>query len=120
MGKNAHYKDRDRPTQLGHGLALSTAYMHNVEGCPQLVDSVYLTPTSEDPYDPYKITCERELGKYTHKKIMKMFNKQNKKVEKGHWPGRGFGSYCKWQWGNGFNLFTDSTAAEAYEQTGSH
>ena len=26
----------------------------------------------------------------------------------------------KWQWGNGFNLFTDSTAAEAYEQTGSH
>tara|TARA_Y100000590_G_scaffold48580_1_gene51468 strand:+ start:178 stop:1110 length:933 start_codon:yes stop_codon:yes gene_type:complete len=119
MGKNAHYQG-DRPTQLGHGLALSTAYMHNVEGCPQLVDSVYLTPTSEDPYDPYKITCERELGKYTHKKIMKMFNKQNKNVEKGHWFGRGFGSYCKWQWGDGFNLFTDSTAAEAYEQTGSH
>ena len=77
MGNNAHWSNRDQKNQMGHGLALGATYIHNKEGCPQLVDSVYLTPTSEDSYDPYKIICLSELGKYTHKKIVKVFEKQN-------------------------------------------
>ena len=70
--------NRTKGYQLSKGHKLSSIYIHKVEGCPQLVDSVYLTPTSKDPYDPYKLICDRELGKYTHKKIIKAFDKQNK------------------------------------------
>ena len=57
MAADSHWKNRDKKNQLGHGLALGATYIHNEEGCPQLVDSVYLTPTSEDPYDPFKVIC---------------------------------------------------------------
>ena len=116
MGKNSHYTNRDTNHQLNHGHRLGAMYMHKVKGCPQLVDSVYLTPTSKDPYDPYKLICDRELGKYTHKKIVKAFDKQNKVVAEGKWRPRGFGAYCKWQPGPDFEYFTDATAAEQHYQ----
>ena len=116
MGNNSHYKNRDTNLQLNSGYRLGSSYIHKVEGCPQLVDSVYLTPTSKNPYDPYKLICDRELGKYTHKKIIKAFDKQNKVVAKGKWRPRGFGAYCKWQPGPDFEYFTDATAAEQHYQ----
>ena len=61
-------------------------YNHNNTGCPDLKDSVYLTPTSDEPYDPLPMVCHlaersgRAHGgsygfgklwpsKYTHKKF---------------------------------------------------
>jgi len=35
----------------------SMIYNHNNEGCPDLKDSVYLTPTSKDPFDPLLMVC---------------------------------------------------------------
>ena len=32
-------------------------YDHNDPTCPDLKDSVYLTPTSDDPFDPLQIAC---------------------------------------------------------------
>ena len=32
-------------------------YEHNNEGCPDLKDSVYLTPTSDNPFDPLPMVC---------------------------------------------------------------
>ena len=32
-------------------------YNHNNTGCPDLKDSVYLTPTSDEPYDPLPMVC---------------------------------------------------------------
>ena len=110
MAADAHWKNRDKKNQLGHGLALGATYIHNEEGCPQLVDSVYLTPTSEDPYDPYKIICLEELSKYNHPKIIKGMKK--KPIHRG-----GIGSGCKWKMG-GSDFYTDAGAAQMYEQTG--
>ena len=36
---------------------MGKAYVHDEEGCPKGEDSVYLTPTSKDPYDPFKLIC---------------------------------------------------------------
>ena len=36
-----------------------TYYKHSIEGCPDLSDSVFLTPTSESPWDPYQFWCEK-------------------------------------------------------------
>ena len=38
----------------------------------------FLMPTSKEPYDPYKIMCDRDLGKYTHPKLVKVMNKATK------------------------------------------
>ena len=35
----------------------SMIYNHDNKGCPDLKDSVYLTPTSDDPYDPLPMVC---------------------------------------------------------------
>ena len=32
-------------------------YEHGDESCPDLKDSVYMTPTSDDPYDPLTMVC---------------------------------------------------------------
>jgi len=32
-------------------------YDHDNKGCPDLKDSVYLTPTSKNPYDPLPLMC---------------------------------------------------------------
>jgi hypothetical protein len=111
-----HYADWNSGYQLAMGHKLGPTYIHKIKKCPQLVDSVYLTPTSNDPYDPYRLICDRELGKYTHEKILKAFNKQNKVVAEGKWRPSGFGAYCKWQPGPDFEYFTDATAAEQHYQ----
>ena len=46
-------------------------YMHNDESCPDLADVVYLTPTSENPWDPIDIVCKRQLDRFNHKKLLK-------------------------------------------------
>ena len=76
MGDDGHYKN-ERAVQLGAGTSLGPTYIHKVEGCPELVDSVYLTPTSDQPYDPYQLLCKNKLGRYNH-------------------PKADIGSYCKW------------------------
>ena len=81
--KKIHYtnqQDDKSGHQLSYGTKLNrNLYTHNIEGCPQLIDSVYLTPTSKDPYNPYEIMCERNLGKYTHPKLVKIMQEAEKK-----------------------------------------
>ncbi len=77
MGDDGHYKIEKDGYQLTAGTRLGATYIHKVEGCPELVDSVYLTPTSEQPYDPYELICKKKLGKYNH-------------------PKANIGSNCKW------------------------
>ena len=52
-----HYVNQEERVQLNSGKKLGTTYAHNLENCPQLQDSVYLTPTSSEPYDPYEVNC---------------------------------------------------------------
>ena len=78
MGDNGHYRTKREGYQLSTGTKLGPTYMHKVEGCPELVDSVYLTPTSDQPYDPYELLCKKKLGKYNH-------------------PKANIGSNCKWK-----------------------
>ena len=93
---NNHYADRDGRHQLQGGLKLNkNLYIHDYEGCPQLIDSVYLTPTSNDPYDPYRINCLFDIGRYTHKKILGPIQKLRKNG-KFDWKQR-FGASCKWR-----------------------
>jgi len=84
--RTAHNLNQGLKTQLGHGTKLGHPYLHKVENCPQLADSVYLTPTSKTPYDPYKITCLQDLGTYTHPKLVKLMKKKGR-----------LGSFCKWK-----------------------
>jgi len=77
MGDNGHYSSKREGFQLSSGTSLGPTYIHKVEGCPELVDSVYLTPTSDQPYDPYELLCKKKLGKYNH-------------------PKANIGSNCKW------------------------
>ena len=68
--KTIHYTNQ-QDNKSGHQLSSNRTklnrnlYTHNIEGCPQLINSIYLIPTSEGPYNPYEIMCERNLGKYT-------------------------------------------------------
>ena len=78
MGDNGgHYRSKREGFQLSTGTKLGPTYIHKVEGCPELVDSVYLTPTSKQPYDPYQLMCKRNSGIYNH-------------------PKANIGSYCRW------------------------
>ena len=77
MRDNGHYSKKREGWQLSTGTSLGPTYIHKVEGCPELVDSVYLTPTSDQPYDPYQLLCKNKLGRYNH-------------------PKADIGSYCKW------------------------
>ncbi|MDA9654619.1 hypothetical protein N9T13_03320 [Candidatus Pelagibacter sp.] len=65
-----HLKNYDKRTMLNSvnpsSPKIGKIYAHNIDMCPQFMDSVYLTPTREDPYDPYKVFCLFELGKYKH------------------------------------------------------
>ena len=115
MAANSHWSNRDKKNQMGHGLALGATYIHKVEGCPQLVNSVYLTPTSEDPYDPFKLVCLRELGKYSHKKIVKAYDKNTKKAAKNK-RGRGFSSHCIWMMTGNFDFLTEEVAKKRYKE----
>jgi hypothetical protein len=46
-----------------------TYYKHGIQGCPDLADSIFLTPTSKNPWDPYEVFCKKNVGKFTHKKL---------------------------------------------------
>ena len=46
-----------------------TYYKHGIDGCPDLADSVFLKPTSENPWDPYQLFCKKNVGKFIHKKL---------------------------------------------------
>ena len=61
MNEKAHFSSgQDTPVKQ---MFFGKAYVHDVEGCPQGEDSVYLAPTSKDPYDPFKLICLNEWGK---------------------------------------------------------
>ena len=47
----------------------NTYYRHGIEGCPDLADSVFLKPTSENSWDPYEVFCKKNVGKFKHKKL---------------------------------------------------
>ena len=71
--KGAHVKGSD---VLGSGDVSTkidsknnTYYRHGIEGCPDLADSVFLKPTSENSWDPYEVFCKKNVGKFTHKKL---------------------------------------------------
>ena len=43
-----------------------TYYRHDIEGCPDLAKSVFVTPTAEDSWDPYDVFCRKKRGNLTH------------------------------------------------------
>ena len=78
---NGHYGSKPG-YMLESGKKIGPVYAHTKEGCPQMMDSVYLTPTRSDPYDPYVLTCLLDLGKYNHPKLLKKVNKIKQKADK--------------------------------------
>ncbi|MDB3987874.1 hypothetical protein N9422_04770 [Candidatus Pelagibacter sp.] len=71
--RGAHVKGSD---VLGSGDVTTkidskndTYYKHGIEGCPDLADSIFLTPTSKNPWDPYEVFCKKNVGKFIHKKL---------------------------------------------------
>ena len=71
--RGAHVKGSD---VLGSGDVTTkidskndTYYKHGIEGCPDLADSIFLIPTSKNPWDPYEVFCKKNVGKFTHKKL---------------------------------------------------
>jgi len=106
-----HYVDQDKRVQLNSGRKLGSTYAHNLENCPQLQDSVYLTPTSSEPYDPYEVNCLLKIGKYNHPEFVNVIEQMKKIVvafpTKGdvHWKLR-FGSSCRYRdWSRGSGGF---------------
>ena len=92
-----HYKDQNKSLQLTQGTKLGLTYAHTKDDCPQLQDSVFLTPTSKTPYDPYEVNCLFKLGKFTNKKFMKVINKVKQNPDKKiSWKMR-FGSSCRYR-----------------------
>ena len=78
-------------------------YDHKDLTCPDLKDSVYLTPTSKDPFDPLQIACalgQKKRGtplgnyeipaRYTHKKLLK--------GRKNEWCTYNLHTYAKEEW----------------------
>jgi hypothetical protein len=78
-------------------------YDHKDLTCPDLKDSVYLTPTSKDPVDPLQIACalgQKKRGtplgnykipaRYTHKKLLK--------GRKNEWCTFNLHTYAKEEW----------------------
>ena len=118
MSKNAHFTSgQDTPAKQ---MFFGKAYVHDVEGCPKGEDSVYLTPTSKDPYDPFKLICQNEWEKYNHKKLVKLREKQKKDLKNGKWNYRNGGSNCKFSyWARNDNglikIFNDLEAQKAYD-----
>ena len=50
--QSTHALEEKRHRTLGDMI-----YDHDNKGCPDLKDSVYLTPTSKNPYDPLPLMC---------------------------------------------------------------
>jgi len=67
--EGAHVKGRD---VLGKGILSTkidskndTYYRHDIEGCPDLAKSVFVTPTAKDSWDPYDVFCRKKKGNFT-------------------------------------------------------
>ena len=43
-----------------------TYYKHDIEGCPDLAKSVFVTPTAKDSWDPYDVFCRKNKDNFTH------------------------------------------------------
>ena len=54
-----------------------TYYSHDIEGCPDLAKSVFVTPTAEDPWDPYDVFCRQKKGNFTHPDLYREFHECN-------------------------------------------
>ena len=50
-----------------------TYYRHDIEGCPDLAKSVFVTPTAEDSWDPYDVYCRQKRGNFTHPDLYREF-----------------------------------------------
>ena len=92
---NGHYSTDKPGYMLESGKKIGAVYAHTKEGCPQMMDSVYLTPTRNDPYDPYVLTCLLDLGKYNHPKLLKKLDKIKKKANKKIKGNLRFSTSCK-------------------------
>ena len=102
---DSHYTSR-QGYMLESGKKIGPVYAHNVEGCPQMMDTVYLTPTRDDPWDPYVHSCLLQLGKYNHKKITKVLKKIKKRANKSINYRIRFGSSCRYRdWSRGNDGF---------------
>ena len=119
MGANAHWKSSDGQNTVQGQIFLKKAYVHDEVGCPKGEDSVYLSPTSKDPYDPFKLLCLGEWGKYNHPKLVKAREKQRSDLKNGKWNYRSGGSSCKFTYwdrskSGEIKLFTEKKAKENY------
>ena len=75
--KGAHVKGSD---VLGSGKVSTsidsnnnTYYRHDIEGCPDLAKSVFVTPTAEDSWDPFDVFCRKKKGNFTHPDLYREF-----------------------------------------------
>ena len=75
--KGAHVKGSD---VLGSGKVSTsidssnnTYYRHDIEGCPDLAKSVFVTPTAEDSWDPFDVFCRKNKGNFTHPDLYREF-----------------------------------------------
>ena len=119
MGDNAHWKSSDGQNTVQGQIFLKKAYVHDEVGCPKGEDSVYLSPTSKDPYDPFKLLCLGDWGKYNHPKLVKAREKQRSDLKNGKWNYRSGGSSCKFTYwdrskSGEIKLFTNKKAKESY------
>jgi hypothetical protein len=90
--KHGHLKDEYH--MLGHGTRLNKKiYAHDVEGCPELRNSVFLSPTSEESYDPYQLVCLGKIGVFNHKDMSVI--RTDFQTGKRNYAGPG----CKWNQG---------------------
>jgi len=94
---NGHYSTDKPGYMLGSGRKIGPVYAHKKEGCPQMMDSVYLTPTRNDPYDPYQHACLLDLGKYNHPKLLKKLNKIKKLKDKKIKGNLRFSTSCRYR-----------------------
>ena len=120
MSGTAHWSGNSQDT-IQKQIFMGKAYVHDEEGCPKGEDSVYLTPTSKDPYDPFKLICLNEWGKYNHPKLVKLREKQASDLKKGKWNYRSGGSGCKfsyWKGSGGMKIFDEKEAKRAYDRVG--
>ena len=120
MSGTAHWSGNRQDT-IQLQIFMGKAYVHDEEGCPKGEDSAYLTPTSKDPYDPFKLICLNEWGKYNHPKLVKLREKQANDLKKGKWNYRGGGSGCKFTYwdrdgSGGMKIFDEQEAKRAYER----
>jgi len=76
--KGSHVKGSDI---LGDNLTSSidsrnnTYYRHDIDGCPDLAKSVFVTPTAKDSWDPYDVFCRKKRGNLTHPDLYKGFDR---------------------------------------------